>query len=82
MFGCMFCHYIFFTFLLSQKHYYANAKVTLIYFSFAKIGGPVPGKYWSMAPDFCTKFQQPSAFIFRQAIKAKAKKNMVFLNFA
>ena len=74
-------HLFFFTFILSLKHYYANAKVTLIYFSFAKIGGPVPGKYWSLDPDFCTKFQQPSAFIFRQAIKAKAKINVVFRNF-
>ena len=46
-------------------------------------GTQVPFKIIAIIPPyFRTKFQQPSAFIFRQAVKAKAKINVVFRNFA
>ena len=54
--------------------------VGAFYFSFAKLVQAAFCKYWSLAPDSCSKYRQPSAFSSsRQGV---AKENVVFQDFA
>jgi hypothetical protein len=49
-------------------------------FSFAKLVQAAFCKYWSLAPDSCTKYRQPSAFSSSRQVVAK--ENVVFQDFA
>jgi hypothetical protein len=54
--------------------------VGAFYFSFAKLVQAAFCKYWSLAPDSCTKYRQPSAFSSSRQVVAK--ENVVFQDFA
>ena len=51
--------------------------VGAFYFSFAKLVQAAFCKYWSLAPDFHGKFQQPSAFSFPEG-KGQGQNKMWF----